>query len=147
MIDGPGASRAAVHPECCFGCAAAPAGLGFELELAGERLQGTFTFPERFQGPTGIAHSGLVATVLDEACSQIVGLAIGPNTTTRIEVRHLAPVPVEEAVRVAATIVEQGERRVTGEATIVDEAGFMLAHARVECIPTRPKSVQATATR
>lgn len=58
--------------------------------------------------------------------------------TSRLEVRYLAPVPVGEELRVTAASVDVAKRRVSCEATIQDESGLLLAHARVECVQARP---------
>lgn len=128
------------HPESCFGCSPGTAGgLGFAWQLDGDRLEATHAFSERFEGPRGIAHGGAVAALLDEACSQVARAFLSPLiVTSRLEVRYLAPVPVGEELRVTATSVDVATRRVSCEATIQDESGLLLAHARVECVQARP---------
>ncbi len=101
-------------------------------------------FPERFQGAPGIVHGGIVASLLDEACGQVARLAISPSVTSRLELRYLAPVPVEETLRVRAEITQADERRVTAEATVQDENGLFLAHARAECVHVRPEHFLST---
>jgi acyl-coenzyme A thioesterase PaaI-like protein len=67
-------------------------------------------FPESFQGAPGIVHGGIVAAVLDEACGQVARLAASPAVTSRLEIRYLAPVPVDQELKVGAEIVESGAR-------------------------------------
>ncbi|MBA2536570.1 MAG: hypothetical protein H0V20_03945 [Actinobacteria bacterium] len=64
--------------------------------------------------------------------------------TSRLELRYLAPVPVEEPLRISAQIVESDERHVTVEATISDPVGMVLAHARAECAHVRPEHFLST---
>ena len=85
-----------------------------------------------------------MATLLDEACGQVARVALSPSVTSRLEVRYLAPVPVEEVVRVTATITEAEDRRVVAEASLQDEAGLVLAHARAECAHVRPEHFLST---
>lgn len=82
--------------------------------------------------------------LLDEACGQVARLAVSPSVTSRLEVRYLAPVPVEEAVRVTAEITEAEERRVVAEASLQDGSGLVLAHGRVECAHVRPEHFLST---
>jgi uncharacterized protein (TIGR00369 family) len=105
--------------------------------LTGERLEARHVFPESFQGAPGIVHGGIVAAVLDEACGQVARLAASPAVTSRLEIRYLAPVPVDQELKVGAEIVESGGRSAVAEATIQDDSGFLLAHARADCVQVR----------
>lgn len=58
--------------------------------------------------------------------------------------RYLAPVAVEAAVRVNAEIVEAREGRVTAEATVQDDTGLLLAHARGEYVGVRREHFLST---
>ena len=91
-----------------------------------------------------MAHGGVVAALLDEACGQVARIALSPAVTSRLEVRYLAPVPVEEDLRVGAALVEANERRATAEGTIQDGSGLLLAHARAECALVRPEHFLST---
>lgn len=107
-------------------------------------MEAEHVFAERFQGAPGIVHGGLVATLLDEACAQAARRAATPSVTSRLDVRFLAPVPVEEVVRVHADVVEAKDGRVTAEAGIADQAGLLLAHARGEYVEVRPEHFLST---
>ena len=91
-----------------------------------------------------MAHGGVVAGLLDEACGQAARLAVSPAVTSRLEIRYLAPVPVEEPLRVSAELTESDARRASAEGTIQDESGLLLAHARAECIQVRPEHFLST---
>ena len=133
------------HYPLCFGCSLIlEDGLGFDWGLSDGRLEATHIFPERFQGAPGIVHGGLVAALLDEACGQVARSALSPTVTSRLEVRFLAPAPVEQELRVLAQLTEVEERRATCEATVQDESGLLLAHARAECIHVRPEHFLST---
>ncbi|HVD09448.1 MAG TPA: PaaI family thioesterase [Gaiellaceae bacterium] len=112
--------------------------------MAGERLEARHVFHESFQGAPGIVHGGIVAAVLDEACGQVARLATSPAVTSRLEIRYLAPVPVDQELKVGAEIVESGGRSAVAEATIQDDSGFLLAHARAECVHVRPEYFLST---
>jgi uncharacterized protein (TIGR00369 family) len=91
-----------------------------------------------------MAHGGIVAGLLDEACGQVARVYISPGVTSRLEVRYLAPVPVEEPLAIDAQVVEVQDRRVVAEGTIKDEGGLVLAHARAECVEVRPEHFLST---
>ena len=71
-------------------------------------------------------------------------LAVSPSVTSRLELRYLAPVPVEEELRATAEITDAEERRVVVEASVQDESGLVLAHARAECTHVRPEHFLST---
>jgi uncharacterized protein (TIGR00369 family) len=145
----PGRCRGLRHPPSwtgpiCWGCAYGIDGLGFDWTLEGERLAARHVFPERYQGAPGIVHGGLVAAVLDEACGQVARSAVSPGVTSRLEIRYLAPVPVEHELRVGAELVGVQGRTAIAEATVQDEAGLLLAHARAELTHVRPEYFLST---
>jgi uncharacterized protein (TIGR00369 family) len=128
------------HYPFCWGCSLGTGGLEFEWRLRGETaLEADYVVPERLGGPPGMAHGGIVAALLDEACGQAVRPTLSPAVTARLEVRFLAPVPVEEPIRIAAEVVEAEERRAVAEGTIQDSSGLLLAHARADLVLVRPE--------
>jgi uncharacterized protein (TIGR00369 family) len=132
------------HYPFCWGCALGTDGLGFDWRLEGDRLNATYTIAERLQGAPGMAHGGIVAGLLDEACGQVARTYITPGVTSRLEVRYLAPVPVEEPLSIDAQVVDVQDRRVIAEGTVKDEGGLVLAHARAECVEVRPEHFLST---
>jgi uncharacterized protein (TIGR00369 family) len=132
------------HYPFCWGCALGTDGLGFDWRLEGDRLRATYTVAERLQGAPGMAHGGIVAALLDEACGQVARAYISPGVTSRLELRYLAPVPVEEPLSIDAEVVGVQERRVTAEATVREKGGLVLAHARAECVEVRPEHFLST---
>jgi uncharacterized protein (TIGR00369 family) len=117
------------HYPFCWGCSLGTGGLEFDWKLAGDRLEATYVVPDALGGAPGMAHGGIVAALLDEACSQVV--------CPHLEVRYLSPVPVGETLRISAEVTEAEARRATAEATIQDETGLLLAHARGELVLVR----------
>ena len=61
-----------------------------------------------------------------------------------IESRNDLPVPVDQELKVGAEIVKSGGRSAVAEATIQDDSGFLLAHARAECVHVRPEYFLST---
>ncbi len=132
------------HYPFCWGCSLGTGGLEFEWRLAGDSLEADYVVPERLQGAPGMAHGGIVAALLDEACGQVVRPELSPAVTSRLEVRYIAPVPVEEPIRVSAQIIELEAKRATAEGSILDGSGLLLAHARADLTLVRPEHFLST---
>ena len=67
MIDVPGVPRFEISPHHCFACGTLNTnGLGLDLHVERGRSWVELTYEERFQGWDGIAHGGILATILDE---------------------------------------------------------------------------------
>ncbi len=131
------------HYPFCWGCGLG-VGLEFEWRFEGPVLQAEHAVSERFQGPPGTVHGGIVAALLDEACGQVARPVVSPAVTSRLEVRYLAPVPVEEPLRFSAQVVGQDGRRVQAEASILDGTGLILAHAQADVVQVRPEHFLST---
>ncbi len=132
------------HYPFCWGCSVGTDGLGFDWRFEGDTLHAEHVVRERYQGAPGRAHGGIVAALLDEACGQVARPLVSPAVTSRLEVRYLAPVPVEELLRISAQVVETGERRVSVEASILDGDGLVLAHAQADVVLVRREHFLST---
>ena len=62
-------------------------------------MRTTDVVPERVQGFAGIAHGGILATILDECMVNTVWLRGGTAVTARLEVRLRRPVAVLTTIR------------------------------------------------
>jgi uncharacterized protein (TIGR00369 family) len=127
------------HYPFCWGCGLGVGGLEFDWRFEGDVLQAEHVVPERYQGAPGMVHGGIVAALLDEACGQVARPVVTPGVTSRLEVRFLAPVPVEEPLRISAQVVGKSDRRVETEASILDGSGLVLAHAQADVVQVRPE--------
>lgn len=132
------------HYPFCWGCSVGTDGLGFDWRFEGDTLHAEHVVREELQGAPGMAHGGIVAALLDEACGQAARPLVSPGVTSRLEVRYLAPVPVEELLRLSAQVVERGDRRVRAEASILDRDGLVLAHAQADVVLVRPEHFLST---
>lgn len=114
----------------CFGCGAANLG-GLQLEfLLAE--DGTVvcpaTIPDRFEGPAGYLHGGIIATLLDETMSKAVR-AMGVTAMTRhMEVDYRRPVPSGAPIRMEGHMVRSEGRKHWVQAKIFDAGDIVLAH-------------------
>ncbi len=116
----------------------------FDWALVNDRVDAEYVVSERYAGAPGIAHGGIVAALLDEACAQVARLAVTPAVTSRLDIRYFAPVPAGAPLRVKAELTDFEERRATTEATVRDAGGLVLAHARAECVQVRPEHFLST---
>jgi acyl-coenzyme A thioesterase PaaI-like protein len=108
----------------CFVCGRHnPHGLHLEFEPEGvSGVLTTYIIPERFQGFAGIAHGGILATILDECMVNTVWLRGSTAVTARLEVRLRRPVGVGERVTFRAQVVRESSRgfEVTSHAALDD---------------------------
>jgi acyl-coenzyme A thioesterase PaaI-like protein len=120
------------HDPACFGCGDNP--IGFHLphpnEEGAERYEAAFSFDERHQGGPGLAHGGMVAALVDEACGLLATWYRFPTVTGRMFLRYRRPVPINTELTVCASVEDEKGRRlyVRGELWEADE---LLAEARV----------------
>ena len=116
----------------CFVCGQHnPDGLHLEFELEGPSGVRTIcVIPERFPGFAGIAHGGILATILDECMVNTVWLRGSTAVTARLEVRLRRPAGVGERITFRAEIVRESSRsfEITSHATLDD--GTVIAEGK-----------------
>lgn len=131
----------------CFACGTLnTGGLGLVLHLEPERSWTELTLDRRFEGWEGIAHGGIVSTVLDEVMAWSLVASDNWGVTARLEVEFRRPVPIETRIR-ADGWVERSRRRVVDTAArlIEVETGVELATATgvyVAADPARKRELQ-----
>jgi len=96
----------------CFVCGKLnPDGLHLDFELEGTSgVRTVCVIPKRFQGFAGIAHGGILSTILDECMVNTLWLRGIPAVTARLEVRLRHPVNVGERVTFRAEVVRESAR-------------------------------------
>jgi len=96
----------------CFGCGPAhPIGFHLDFRRDGDEIVTTFVPDERYQGPRGVMHGGLVTTLADEiAAWAIIGLLGKFGFTVSIHARLLKPVRIGVPVEARSKIVRPGTR-------------------------------------
>jgi len=115
----------------CFGCGQDnPSGLHLHVSLNGDRTVCDFTPTAYFQGPPGIAHSGVVAAVLDEVMSQLVYSHLEFAVTRKVEVTYRRPVRIGQTYQFSAEFVTSNRRVIAVRAEARDAAGNQVARAR-----------------
>ncbi|MEO8605828.1 MAG: PaaI family thioesterase [bacterium] len=91
----------------CFGCSADnPHGLQLRFRRRGAEVSAQHTLADRFHGAPGIAHGGIVATLLDEiSCAAVWFTRQRAVVTGELTVRYRRPCPVEVPLALSARIV------------------------------------------
>ena len=119
------------HDPACWGCGENAGGLGLPVPAAEgeERYRAAFRFDERHQGGPGIAHGGLVAAALDEACGLLATWYRFPTVTARIFVRYRRPVPIHLELELESWLRDARGRRIHVDAAL-RSGGEVLAEAR-----------------
>ena len=127
----------------CFGCGEAnPTGLRLEFLLAPDgTVVCPVSVPDRFEGPPGFLHGGIIATLLDETMSKSVRARGLIAMTRHMEVDYRRPVPSCATIRMEGRVLRSEGRKHWVEAHVLNSEGQVLAHSRglfIEVKPRRP---------
>ncbi|MDP6942782.1 MAG: PaaI family thioesterase [Myxococcota bacterium] len=116
----------------CYGCGPNnPEGLRLRFAREGDSVVTTFTARSGLDGPPGILHGGLQATLCDEVAGwALVGLLGKMGFTTSMNVRYMRPVRLEVPVEVRAKIASHEGAIVTLKVTL-SQQGKVGCMARV----------------
>ena len=125
------AGRYVVSPHACFACGELNAhGLHLALHVAGDTCWTELTLLPDFQGWEGIAHGGIVATILDEVMGWALAAVDAWGFTAKMTIEYKRPVPVGTRIRGEGRLVERRKRLLTMTARLLDvETGVVLATA------------------
>ena len=117
----------------CFGCGGANDGgmkLTFMQDNGRHRIVGRFVLGERYQGGGGMAHGGIIATLLDEAMGKVCRFRNVRAVTAELTVEYLKPVKVEAEIVVEAFESEQRGRNLFLAGEIRNSIGEVLAKGK-----------------
>jgi acyl-coenzyme A thioesterase PaaI-like protein len=131
VIDVPGIPRFAIEPHHCFACGTLnETGMQLELHVERGRSWVELTFEPRFQGWDGIAHGGILCTILDEVMAWALVGEDNWGLTARLDVDFKRAVDVGQAIRADGWITRSRRRIVDTAGQIVDARnGTVLATA------------------
>ena len=121
------------RPNTCFGCGADnPGGLRLEFSETDDGVEVEYAVPAHLQGAPGIAHGGILATIMDEALCMTAYAKLGvPVVTGELTVRYLKPVPVEQTLLARGRIAEtKGHSAFIEGEILLAATGEELARAR-----------------
>ncbi|MBI4240294.1 MAG: PaaI family thioesterase [Candidatus Rokubacteria bacterium] len=125
----------------CFGCGPQhPVGLRVRYFKTDEGVVSPIVIPERFEGPPGVAHGGIVAGYLDEI---LAGAAVRHAgrlyVTGELTVRYMKPVPIVAPLLGRGRVVQDHGKYLDLEGTLEEyQSRTLLAVARGRFLPIRP---------
>ncbi len=117
----------------CFGCGGANVDgmkLTFVQDDEKRRIVGRFVLGERYQGGGGMAHGGIIATLLDEAMGKVCRFREVRAVTAELTVEYLKPVSVREEIVVEGWETEQKGRNLFHVGEVRNAAGDVLARGK-----------------
>ena len=117
----------------CFACGKNnPDGMRLKFAYDEERdcFVCRFRLGQRYTGPPGHAHGGIIATILDEAMGKVNKLRHVVALTSTITVDYLKPVPLNKPLRVESREVRVLGRNHTNEGEILNAKGEILARSK-----------------
>lgn len=120
-----------VVPHRCFACGSLNEhGMRLLMHVEADRSWVELELEPRFQGWEGIAHGGIVATILDEAMAWSLATRDAWGVTARMQVEFKRPVGLGTPLRAEGWVTRQRRRLVETEAALVDRRdGTVLATA------------------
>lgn len=126
-----GGGRIVVEPHHCFACGTLNVhGLRLVLHAGAGRCWTELELEERFQGWDGIAHGGIICTILDEVMAWALVEHDLWGLTARMSVDFRRPVPVGRRIRGEGWVLEARRRIVRAGGRLVDaEDGTVLAES------------------
>lgn len=127
----------------CFVCGRQnPVGLHLKFyeDHEEQRIVVPVSIPDTYQGYPGIAHGGILATILDETAGRAImmGSEDAPFwVTAKLELRYRKPTPTETPLTIVGWVVKQRRRsaEVAGEVRLADGTVTVEASAVVVCPP------------
>jgi acyl-coenzyme A thioesterase PaaI-like protein len=118
-----GVGRYEVSPHACFACGALNThGLHLVLHVAGDTCWTELLLGPDFCGWEGIAHGGIVATILDEVMGWALAGRDAWGYTAKMSIEYRRPVPVGARIRGEGRVVARRRRLLTTSSRLVDAA-------------------------
>ncbi|MDI7261239.1 MAG: PaaI family thioesterase [Thermodesulfobacteriota bacterium] len=120
----------------CFGCSRKNV-QGLQLRFSVSE-QGCFTrcmIPDHFCGFDGLAHGGIIATLLDEVSAWTIISRLGKfGITQEIRIRYLKPVPTNTEIMAEGKILNCDEKNGAVQAAILSAEGTLLAESESQWV-------------
>jgi acyl-coenzyme A thioesterase PaaI-like protein len=124
-------------PHNCFACGTLNLhGMQLELNFEGETCWTELRLRPDFEGWEGVAHGGIVSTLLDEVMAWAIAAYNVWAVTAKMSVEFRGAVPIGKLIRAEGRVVENRRRAYTTEASLIDvETGKVLARANALFVP------------
>lgn len=126
-----GGRRFELAPHNCFACGSLNVhGLQLELHAGDDQCWVELTLADRFEGWEGMAHGGIVCTILDEVMAWALVDHDIWGVTARMSVEFKKPVPIGRPIRGEGRVTSARRRLVEAQGIILDPVdGSILARA------------------
>jgi len=113
----------------CFGCGPHnDVGMGLRFERDGDEVVTTFHGKPGWEGPPGILHGGLQATLADEIGAwTLVGLRERFGFTTSAQLKWLRPARLDAPIEARGRIVEESDTAVTVKVSLRQHGRLVLS--------------------
>jgi uncharacterized protein (TIGR00369 family) len=130
-----------VEPHNCFACGELNEhGLHLDLHVEGDRCWTELALPDRFQGWEGIAHGGILCTILDEVMAWSLAATDNWGVTARLNVAFRKPVALGRPFRAEGWVTAPRRRMIETAGRIVDPDGTQLATAEATYVAADDES-------
>ncbi|MFX1533869.1 MAG: PaaI family thioesterase [Promethearchaeota archaeon] len=98
----------------CFGCSTKnDRGLKLRIKYSDEGCFAHYTIPDELCGFVGVAHGGVIATLLDEISAwTIITQLFRVGMTVELSIRYLKRVPTNEEITIKGRIIEHDDKNV-----------------------------------
>lgn len=117
----------------CFGCGDNPYGLGLEFEENEGWVVAKTELSNHYQGFKEIAHGGIVALLMDEACGWAIMLqedSIAPSYD--LDLKLIKPVPLKEGILIRGKVKNVRHDIYITEAQVLNNEGEILAFGKIK---------------
>lgn len=135
---------AVLQKNVCFACGKDnPHGmrLNFAPNKARTGYVCRFRLDDRYSGPPGHCHGGIIATILDDAMGKVNKLRNVVALTSEMTVNYIRPVPLHKPLRVESRELSVKGRVHTNAAEIVNSKGEVLARSEGTFIAIDPEKM------
>lgn len=124
--------------EFCYGCGNNnPEGLQLKFQFDGDELWTEVIFEDKYQGYPGVAHGGIVCSVLDEIMATHLYRLGYAAMTADLQVRFKKAVPLGESIRFISRVEFLKKRMWVLTAEAVLHSGERVVTARAKMLPAR----------
>lgn len=103
--------------------------LGFDTRRIDGGAEVRLEITERALNSLGVAHGGVICSLVDHAIGAAVAFALGRGkraVTAELKVNFLAPVTAG-IVTARGRLIREGKRLIVGESDVLDQTGRMIA--------------------
>jgi uncharacterized protein (TIGR00369 family) len=128
----------------CFGCGPENPGgmkMEFTLDAPNSRVLSRIQLDERYTGPPGHCHGGIIAVMLDEIMAKLNKLHGVTAVTAEMTVKYLRPVPLHQPLRLEARETGVEGRRRNRAAQLLSQNDEVLARGEGVFITVNPEKV------